>query len=413
MKLLNYIKNIWIQNKHLPLSQNDIVWAKRYKNEKERQLLPKGHREGPYIIIRKTKRKIYALCCGGNKSANSNPLFKQKLEKEKYNFIKDGYVYAAKIIKLDDNRIIRKIGTLNSEDISTIYKTIYLINKRYTKVKHFPQRKLEFNIDAGDIVTYKGKLSYIYDSDNDFYYAKHVTEVKKGKKALQINDKKYSFDFTSKIEIPKNSKLELSNFVDSDMQKYIMTQTQKSYTIKPNNLERGKLIFADNNYYYIYGEYQNELLVYKVYLDNEYIEGMYKINIKKGHYYTLFEEYKLKKSPEIKIVRSALEKEMEEIKTLKKEKKTKSQNKTIPKNCMYKDFKPGYIMIETGTLDRYIIIERHGNKIIYALLDDINLCYEHDFESNQIFQFEISEKMNAFKFKKLLEKFNEDESDIV
>lgn len=62
-------------------------------------------------------------------------------------------------------------------------------------------------------------------------------------------------------------------------------------------------------------------------------------------------------------------------------------------------------MLECATLDRYIIIKRHINTIIYASLDNLNEYLEYTFDNNEVFEYEIMEKMNHYKFQEILNEY--------
>ena len=72
-----------------------------------------------------------------------------------------------------------------------------------------------------------------------------------------------------------------------------------------------------DKYFYIYGEYEYNFLAFRVYLTKTN-KKMRQIIIKGGQYYTLFEDLILKKSDDMKIIRKAYDREMDEIKKLRK-----------------------------------------------------------------------------------------------
>ena len=162
---------------------------------------------------------------------------------------------------------------LDTKDLNRIYKSIYLINKRYKhlKVKGFPKRKLKYHLDIGDIVLYNNNNYYIYDIDESFYYTFIAMETKKGKYLIKINDISYSFNFENKKKIPIQENMELLNISDeiiiSNISKLMNMDNKKKKERK--ELSPGKLISFNNNFYYIFGTEGNKLLTYKVYLDSE------------------------------------------------------------------------------------------------------------------------------------------------
>ena len=53
-QIIDNIKDIYEQ-----ISVGDIIWAKRYNNEEEKELIPEGHREGPFIVLAKQDEKLF------------------------------------------------------------------------------------------------------------------------------------------------------------------------------------------------------------------------------------------------------------------------------------------------------------------------------------------------------------------
>ena len=58
-------------NKLFFLDVGDIIWAKRYQNEKEKEKIMEGHQEGPYVVIKKTFFNVYALFCTSKYNNNN------------------------------------------------------------------------------------------------------------------------------------------------------------------------------------------------------------------------------------------------------------------------------------------------------------------------------------------------------
>lgn len=328
MNIKNFFKRLFYNSNLDFLNEKDIIWAKRYDTEDEMLKIEEGHRESPYIVIYKRGKKVYALECTSNKSIKSLQLLKLEFKRKyKYNLKKDGYIFVGKLVLLNKERFLGKVGKIDDEDLNRIYKSIYLINKRYKnkKVKYFPKVKLKFYYEVGDIILYDNKMFYINKIDDDYYYGNQVYESNKGKRTIKINDISYSMNLEGNKKISKNSKIKLLNITDKDIQENIQffINEQKKKKLTSKKLGRGKLILLNNEYFYIYGEYQDNLLVYKIYLDRTMNEEMSKIYIKKGRYYTLFEESEISKKEDIIILREATELEMDDIKKLKKSNKRK------------------------------------------------------------------------------------------
>ena len=417
-KIASLFKKLFYDSELPFLNEADIIWAKRYNTEEEKLKIEKGHRESPYIVIYKKRKKVYALECVSNKTIKSASLLKLQFHRSRLNNLtKDGYIYVGKLDLLNKDRFISKVGVLDTKDLNRIYKSIYLINKRYKhlKVKYFPKRKIKYYLDIGDIVLYNNNNYYIYDIDESFYYVFIAMKTQKGKYLIKINDISYSFNFANKKKIPIQENMELLNISDemiiSNISKLMDMDNKKKKERK--ELSPGKLINFNNNFYYIFGREGNILLTYKVYLDSKKNDKMYKIVIKNGSYFTLFEEEDISLSFKPKIIRYATLLEMEKIKQQKKEYKKSLKNMKTKSFAVFKSYQPGIIMINTDNLDKYIILKRKYNTIIYAPLEDLNDLIIYDLESVVEFNFDIIEKMDNYKFQTLLKSFNNIDKDDV
>ena len=318
IRIINTIKDFFY-NSHLDsLNIKDIILAKRYSTEEDKEKIEEGHQVGPYIVIYKKRKKVYGLECTSS-DATSPPLLILKYKrKNDYSLDKDGYILMNKIVLLNNSRYINKIGSIDDDDLERIYKYIYLIKKRYELYKGLSKRKLQFSFNVGDIILYKKKEYYINKIDNDYYYTYPVHISKKGNIVLRINNISYFFNFIKEIKIKKKNRIKLLNIANEDMINNINQYINSERNININKPCRGYLINYNNHYYYIYGEYQDYHLVYRIYLDSERTKGMHRIIINKGIYYTLFEESKIKKTDNLTIYRKAKELEMIQIKKIRK-----------------------------------------------------------------------------------------------
>lgn len=407
--MFSFIKKIFY-NSHLDfLNVKDIIIAKRYESEEEKMKIQEGHRISPYIVIYKRFKKVYALECTSVKKSNALSLSKIEFKtKRGYNLSKGGYIFTGKLVLLNEERFIEKVGVLDDEDLNRIYKSIYLLNDRYYKIKDINAKNIKFYYEVGDIVLYNNYSFYIYSMDEENYYLISVYANKKGK--IKINNTHYIFNFNTIISIPIDSKIKLMNITDEDMRKhielYVFNNKNKTKKDTTNVLCRGKLIKYDNKYYYIYGEYQDKLLLYIVYSDNDFKEGMKEILIGNKIYYTYFEEFDLPSNIETKIVSKAKDEEMNNIKKIKETIKKESKE-VKEETIIFKAYKPGYLMMNIDTMDRYIIIERNKNTIVYASLENISEYIEFTFSENCEFDYSVLDKMDKYKFQNILKKYND------
>jgi len=63
MKFFKKLKQLFFHSHLSNLKVGDIILARRYHNDQERDNIEEGHRESPFIIIKKTLFKVYGLEC--------------------------------------------------------------------------------------------------------------------------------------------------------------------------------------------------------------------------------------------------------------------------------------------------------------------------------------------------------------
>ena len=76
---------------------------------------------------------------------------------------------------------------------------------------------------------------------------------------------------------------------------------------------------------------------------------------------TFFEKEELPKNEEMIVKRIATQVEMINIKNTLKIKVKDNKPRKTKDEYIFKQYKPGYIMMDIETMDRYIIIERKNN----------------------------------------------------
>lgn len=88
----------------------DIIWAKRYKTQSEKERIKVGHQSSPYVIIKKKAGKIYAL------QSTSNPHLEVQwkmvyypLGRLNYNLQKNSYLNCSREYEVEKEQILSKI----------------------------------------------------------------------------------------------------------------------------------------------------------------------------------------------------------------------------------------------------------------------------------------------------------------
>lgn len=408
VKIIDFFRCLFFNSELGFLKEKDIIIARRYNNEQEKMRIEEGHRVSPFIVIYKSWRKVYALECSSSKSSKSNQILKLDFKnKPEYNLTKGGYIYIGKMHLLNKSRYIKKVGTLDVADLNRIYKSIFLVKRRYKNIDSVPDKKLKFYFDIGDIILYGGRVHYIGMVNEEYYYLYEVQGACKGRLIFKINDKSYSFNFKHCKKVSKKCNFRLLNIASLDMvdniKQIIINEQQKVDTTKV--VSRGKLVLFNEEYFFVYGEYKDGFLTYRIYLDKDKKNDMHKILIEKKTHYTYFEEINLKKSNDIKVIKIASESEINSIKTLRKNVKNVTKGVGSP-SIICKNYAPGCIMVNYETLDRYVILERNQNTIIYALINDLEKIYTFTFVAYCKIGFEVVEKMEKYRFLNILREYN-------
>ncbi len=368
-------------NKLFFLDAGDIIWAKRYQNEEEKAKIKIGHQEGPYIVFKKTFFNVYGLFCT-SKYTNNNLYY--ELTKEKYNFSKNSYIRLNDLTKLTKFQFIKKISKLEESELNNLRKKVYCFWKYKYQQQNKIINKLKFYFTVGDIIIDKNNLYYIFKMDKEFYYTYRIHIKMNCKEPIIINDTYYSFDIGGLKKFKKSEKLTIFDSIETDKIEIINNQINAYKKRKlDKTIKRGCLVKYQDNYYYIFGEYQNNFLAYKIYLSNYKDNSMLKIEINRGLYFTKFEELKITKSENLKMVRLAKDEEIEKIKDLKLNlkneiKKLKVKSKPV---MLHQKIKPRRIIIDDEQKN-YLVISRKGNLIKCVDLDNLDNIIEITLNTN-------------------------------
>lgn len=359
------------------LKEKDIIWCKRYETEDEKANILKGHREGPYIVLKKTKNKAYCLYCTSSKKDNLIDDAYYPLDRKKYYFEKNSFVSFYEVVIIHENRFIKKLRTLDDYDFEKIKKILNVKTNNKTILKnYFKTRKLKYEIGINDIIKYKNELFYIYDMNDKEYNCYKIYIKKNSKNPIVINGVIYSFDFLQKANIKYKSKIKLIGTLTSDLSNIekIKDRFIINDTIMKNKITtRGSIILINNKMYYIYGEYKDNWLTFEIF-------GSKKINsheliINKGRYYTFFNRRNILKDSTYKLKRVASATEIDEIKALydnlKHRRKVKEKNKQN-NSIVHKKVVKKCVIVNEETEEKYLVIKRDSNTITCVTYPNIS-----------------------------------------
>lgn len=260
------------------LNIGDVILAKRYKTKKEKNKIKEGHREGPYIIIKKTKCRIYGIACTSNPKAGSFSLGKLN-----NNTNKNSYIICNKVQIINKNNYIRKICSIDNDKLNLVYKSLYL-SLSNIKIKNITKKDCKFICIKGDIIKYKNNLYYINSIiKNNYECFIFNLKLKKvhNRNIFIINKNNYTFDYTKKYYLNINKKYKLFDFASS---KEISTIEKYVNNIDISN-KITKVIKIDDILYLILEKYKDYYASIK--LNENNIRNSIKVNIFSKDYYLI------------------------------------------------------------------------------------------------------------------------------
>jgi len=304
----------------------DIIWAKRYNNEEEKEFIPLGHREGPFIVLKKRNKDL--ICSFGTSvdpaKYNRENYFTLDAVKD-YNIHKVTYFNYNKVQTINNYSFIRQIDELKVVDKERLFKDIKLANREY----YANNRRVDLNLPLsnGDIINVN-EINYIVIDITETSMV--CMPIYKDYKSLNLKDI-VNLDYSRVVTLDIKTKYQYLNTLSNDLFK-ILLKSQKEYIdycIKEKYPKRGSVILKDNKYFYIFGEEGQYWLIFEIFSNENSKQSC--ITIKGNDFYTEYKGYKLNKKENFDILLLAKDDEMDKIKESKKNFSKKS-NKNSKKS---------------------------------------------------------------------------------
>ena len=324
----------------------DIIWAKRYNNEQEKEKIPEGHQEGPFIILGILPEGF--IGCPGTSTVPKEEVLDKCIQ------LDDDYLLPKQTyFKFFSNRFVSKdafmykIDVLNDHDKNRLFKSIKLKKCSHYEIENNIEQ-FYIPLEAGDIISNTNGIYLMIIDESEKFLCLQLNEYHPNKNFVDLN--KLNFDNLVWIKNDKNNKF--VNFVDNTRLMAILKK-HKEYLENTNNqtnIQRGSLIIKNDKYYYIYGECSENWLMFEVFIKNN--EEFDELTIKNQKFYTNYKSTMTipKDSQDITPLLLAVPTEIDEIKNLKKSYKSrhKTENKkvvkknsikigSIIKNCKFKN----------------------------------------------------------------------------
>ena len=410
MRIIEFFKKvIEVKDNDLSfLNVGDIIWAKRYKNDEEKSRIKMGHQESPYVIIKKSKGKVYALQCTSNPHWEIQwkmayyPLGKLNYEMKKNSFINCMVVYELKEIQF-----VEMIGHLNDVDLNQLKKQLYILKNSDFKVKpDIEEKYLDFKIGIGDVILYNGNKYYIDSIKGRSYEVYRLKKHPKVSDRLLIGNTYYSFIFRNIEKIKIRSKYDLVDTFNTGEIEIINKYKEKNLKLlekrMPNSLRVGSLIDYKNRMFYVYEKSDDCVNCYEIYSNEVFEEGMADILVKGGIYKTFFATVTIpiEKLDDngYKIRRCASSEEIEynkNIFSLPKKKRVYARRRLANiKEKDIDDFVSMVILKDLNNGNYYLIIDRNDNVIELVNINDIG----------DTFYFELEKKYCPFEYYRVMSK---------
>ncbi len=390
------------------LNVGDIIWAKRYKTEEEKNKIKKGHQESPYVIIKKENGKVYALECTSNPHEEVEwKMAYYPIGRFNYNMSKNTYINCTKTYRLQEIQFVEIIGHLKENDLNSVKKQLYiLLNSRY-KIKPYIEKKyLDYKISVGDVIEQNDIRYYIHSLNKRYLYCYPLKKVINKHNSILINNTYYNFDFTHEEKIKIKSQYDLVDTFNSGEIVIINKFKEKLEQNKESkSLRIGALIDYNAKMYYVYDEKEDYLYAYQVYSNDALMYNTTSIQVKKGFYKTYFSQVVLRKDKVIensKIRRCASREEiLKNAKLLSMPKKMRiEESKGMTKKAQLtgqrsiEDFVPMTILKNENNQKYYLVINREGNVIEVVNINEMNDTYS----------FLLEEGNCPFKYYRILSK---------
>lgn len=427
MGIIKLLRKIFkVQNKSLLfLKVGDIVWARRYRNEKEKNKIDKGHREGPCVVIKKDSNKVYVLNCTSNPHLEVKwKLIFYPLSKLEYNLNKSTYINCVEYCELKESQFTSVLGHLNNNDLNNLNKRLYIITHSNLHSKPLIDDKyLKFKIEVGDVISYDGNKYYINKVYKKYFEVYRMRNTIKRSKSILINNTYYSFIFEKLEKIDRKSNYVLvdtfntgeveviNKYKDEYLMNYYNNRNKDSLVI-------GAIIEYKDKLFYVYEIKDDLVYTYRIFLNAELLKNTSYILVKGGEYKTFFNENVLKKellsNNGYKIKRYASYEEIEYNKNiLKLSKKEKYHQRRelsdfhllVDKKKEF-DFVPMVVLKNKNNNEYYLIIDRKDNIIELVNINNIKDSYYFELEKNN-FPFEYCRIMSKEEFEKYINVIND------
>lgn len=376
------------------LKYGDLIWANRYKTLKEKNSIPKNHEIGPFLVIKKTPKRVFALPCStsikdGWQSfrpvLNGDYIFSEK------SLYKDTCIYLDKeVVSINQNNYKSYIGEISPSDMNNINKNLYVYLKDNNK-KHINRKSLSFYYSKGDIISFKNKMYYIDRRNDNSLTVYLVINCIRAKDSFIVNGNRYKILFNQSFNIPLCGDYELINTCNKESMDVI-----KLFKLTYNKNKSGKdirnCITVNNNKIYYIHKIDKHIHAIRLYTIKPEKIDTAAVYIDDNIYYSDMISLTLPLNQKMMIVQKINNKQVPNvIKSFKGAVGWLEKTQVL----ICKKIMPQVIIRNIYNDSKYIVLARRGNIIIIASYDGVkikvNLKNKHDI-------YDYYDKMDYLEF---------------
>ena len=177
----------------------DIVYAPTYYKEASLRVIPKSHRQRPFLVVKKEKNYLLGFFGTSNQNKKYNLSF--DLYKSSYQVSKDGIINLGKLSFIDSRAIINIADHLTVADMLKI--NLAISNSNLIKKTKF---ELNLQLTPGMIISAFKKLFLVYKVDETTTILYQLTENDSDTIKIPFNGKIYFIDVKNQMILNKHFK---------------------------------------------------------------------------------------------------------------------------------------------------------------------------------------------------------------
>lgn len=284
-------------NKLENIAVGDVILAKRYKTQEEGDNIARGHRNGPYVVMRIKEDCVYGFYCSSKEPLDKNKIKYYVLDIQQADFAinKVTYVFSNNVEKILKEQYVNTIGHLAKKDILGIQKLMMALSVRKDEAiaHHYNTKEPCYNYNIGDIIKYNYKLYFIYNRYNKNYCISPITTVNEfGISTCHGIRFKIDYKKRRNISIEFNNETVSLYFVDKktlgDIKKVYKELLAKK--VENKGVKVGSVIRDSGELFYVYNICNDIWQTFKIYTNAKNVPDCIRLEIAKGKFFTFLEK---------------------------------------------------------------------------------------------------------------------------